>query len=168
MVTSAKTVTQTPAGKAVKTAVKTTAKPTAKAPAAAPVKAAKVAKAAKPAARTQGKPASVAAEPSLRFHHSVALREKTHAVLGALEAAPDHPGHGNAVADLVAELTEAGMDYYFLRGLKLTQAGFVTEQSARLGLSGAVKLISSVSRKFIVRMDRNQLLVVARHIRDLG
>jgi hypothetical protein len=162
MVTSAKIASKTPAGKAVKTAVKATAKPAANAPAVVPVKAAKA------AAPTQGRSPAVATEPSLRFHHSVALREKTHAVLEALEAAPDHPGHGNAVADLVAELTEAGMDYYFLRGLKLTQAGFVTEQSARLGLSGAVKLISSVSRKFIVRMDRNQLLVVVRHIRDLG
>lgn len=162
MATSAKTATQTPAGKAVKTAVKTTAKPTAKAPAAAPVKADKA------AAPTQGKPAPVAAEPSLRFHHSVALRAKIDAVLGALEAAPDHPGHGDAVAGLVAELTEAGMDDYFLRGLQRTQAGFVTEQSARLGLSGAVKLISAVSRKFIVRMDSRQLLLVARHIRELG
>jgi hypothetical protein len=46
--------------------------------------------------------------------------------------------------------------------------GFVAEQSARMGLSGAVKLISSVSRKFIVRMDQHQLLIVAQHIRELG
>jgi len=35
-------------------------------------------------------------------------------------------------------------------------------------MSGAVKLISSVSRKFIVRMDREQLLAVATHIRALA
>ena len=72
------------------------------------------------------------------------------------------------MADLVAELTEAGMDYYYLRALKLAKVGFVTEQSARLGVSGAVMLINSVSRKFIVRMDKAQLLVVARHIRELA
>ena len=68
----------------------------------------------------------------------------------------------------MAELTGAGMDYYFLRPLRLAQVGFVAEQSARLGMSGAVKLISSVSRKFIVRMDREQLLVVAMHLRALA
>ena len=70
-----------------------------------------------------GRAKPVAAEPSLRFHHSQALRQKIHAVLAALEAAPDHGGHGEAVAELVAELTEAGMDYYYLRALKLARVG---------------------------------------------
>jgi len=55
-----------------------------------------------------------------------------------------------------------------MRALRQAQVGFVVEQSARMGMSGAVKLISSVSRKFIVRMDRHQLVVVAQHIRELG
>ena len=112
--------------------------------------------------------AVVTTQPSLRFYHSKELRAKTLAVLDALESAPEHPRHGDALADLVAELIDAGMDYYFLRGLKQAQVGFVAEQSARLGLSGAVKLMASVSRKFIVRMDERQLLVVAQHIRALG
>ena len=110
----------------------------------------------------------VPAEPSLRFHHSRELRARTIAVLDALEATPDHPRHGESMADLVNELIEAGMDYYFLRALRKAQVGFVTEQSARLGMSGAVKLISSVSRKFIVRMNKDQLPVVASHIREIS
>jgi hypothetical protein len=110
---------------------------------------------------------SAAVEPSLRFYHSRSLREKTHAVLAALESAPEHPRHGVALADLVTELIDAGMDYYFMRSLRQAKVGFVAEQSARIGLSGAVKLVSSVSRKFIVRMDRTQLMVVAQHIREL-
>jgi len=108
-----------------------------------------------------------ATEPSLRFFHSKALRDKTDTVLSALESRPDHSSHGDAIADLVSELVEAGMDYYFLKALKQAEVGFVGEQSARLGMSGAVKLISSVSRKFIVRMEPHQLLVVAAHIRSL-
>jgi hypothetical protein len=147
MTTSAKTSTASKAKPAVKAAAKPAAKKSA--PSA-------------PKAATK-----VSTEPSLRFHHSKELRAKTNAVLDALEAAPDHPKHGESLADLVNELIEAGMDYYFLRALKKAQVGFVSEQSARLGMSGAVKLISSVSRKFIVRMDKNQLLVVASHIREL-
>jgi hypothetical protein len=109
----------------------------------------------------------VSSEPSLRFYHSKELRAKTNAVLDAIEAAPDLATHGESMADLVNELIDAGMDYYFLRALKDAKVGFVTERSARLGMSGAVKLISSVSRKFIVRMDKDQLLVVASHIRQL-
>ncbi len=167
--TTARRTTQTPAGSRAKTAVKVAAKPapkaTAKKPAATPVKAVRSAG----LTRKSAPPASSAAvEPSMRFYHSKALRAKTHAVLEALEAAPDHPRHGDALADLVSELIEAGMDYYFMRALKQAQVGFVAEQSARIGMSGAIKLISSVNRKFIVRMDKHQLLVVAQHIRELG
>jgi hypothetical protein len=109
-----------------------------------------------------------AAEPSLRFFHSQELRAKTEAVLGALDAKPKGAGHADSLADLVAELVEAGMDYYFLRALTLAEVGFITEKSARLGMSGAVKLINSVSRKFIARMDAAQLQVVAQHIRSLA
>ncbi len=106
-------------------------------------------------------------EPSLRFYHSKALRTRTHSVLNAIETTPDVPGHGEALADVVNDLIDAGMDYYFLRPLKQAEVGFVAEQSARLGLSGAVRLISSVSRKFIARMEPQQLQVVATHIRAL-
>lgn len=109
----------------------------------------------------------VSAEPSLHFHHSPALRAKTNAVLDALETKPDQPKHGESMADLVHELIEAGMEYYFLRALKKAELGFVAEQSARLGMSGAIRMISSVSRQFIVRMDRQQLLIVSEHIREL-
>jgi len=119
----------------------------------------------KPAAKTPATKAS--ADPSLRFYHSKALRKQTDAVLGGLEASPEKGHHADAVADLVANLVESGMDYYFLVPLKKAEVGFLKEQSARLGMSGAVTLINSVSRKFIARMDSTQLLVVSAHIRSL-
>lgn len=126
-------------------------------------KAPKVSNTTKPtAART-----TAVQEPSLRFYHSKALRKRTDTVLSALEAEPEKSQHADAVADLVAELVEAGMDYYFMVPLKQAEVGFLKEQSARLGMAGAVTLINSVSRKFIVRMDSAQLLVVATHIRSL-
>ncbi len=124
---------------------------------------------AKPAPKTvrKGKRKPAAAEPFLRFYHSDELRAKTLAVLTALEQASDPERHRDNLADLVVELTESGMEYYYLRALKLAKAGFVVEQSARLAMSGAEKLIGSVSRTFIARMDSGQILVVSRHIREL-
>ena len=55
-----------------------------------------------------------------------------------------------------------------MRARRRAEVGFVAEQTARVGMSGALKLVNSMSRKFIVRMDREQLLVVAQHIRELG
>lgn len=112
--------------------------------------------------------AATAAQPSLRFHYPESLRAKTRAVLEALEAAPERPGHAEAMAQVVSELVDAGMDYYFMRALRQADVGFVAEQAARVGLSGALTLVNSMSRKYIVRMGSAQLLVVARHIRELG
>jgi hypothetical protein len=104
----------------------------------------------------------------MRFYHSEALRQKTDEVLSALETHPGRKNHGEVMSDLVSDLIDAGMDYYFLKALKAADVGFVAEQSARLGISGAVKLISSVSSKFLTRMDHAQLMVVATHIRSLA
>jgi hypothetical protein len=150
MVTQAKSSTRSAATAAVKTAAKDVAPVPAKTP------------------RTAKARATTPTGPSLRFYHSEVLREKTNTVLSALESQPGHPHHGEAMADLVTHLIEAGMDYYFLKPLKQAEVGFVAEQSARLGISGAVKLVSSISRKFIIRMDQSQLLVVASHIRSLA
>ncbi|MEZ4413325.1 MAG: hypothetical protein R2910_10105 [Gemmatimonadales bacterium] len=90
------------------------------------------------------------------------------AVLAMLEESDDPEEHREALADLVADLTEAGMDYYYLRALKLSNAGHLAQQSARLGIAGAVKMISSVSRRFIMRMNGKELLMVAGHIRSLA
>ncbi len=143
--------------KTPKTAASTAAK-TAQTPAKAPAK----------ATATRVSPSAAKAEPSLRFYHSKALRTRSDAVLSALEKSPTDARHGAAVADLVATLVEAGMDYYFLRALQLAKVGFIKEQSARLGVSGATQLINSVSRKFIVSMDSTQLLAVATHMRSLA
>jgi hypothetical protein len=145
------------------TSARKTARPTGKPPATKSLSAP-----AKPAALAKPARAPAAAGPVLSFRVSKALRARTVAVLAALEAAPDEAGHGDALADLVAELTQAGLDGYYLEALRQAKVGFVGEQSARLGLSGAAGIISSVSRKFIARMDRDQLLIVARHIRELG
>lgn len=91
-----------------------------------------------------------------------------YAVLTALEEADEPEEHREALADLVADLTESGMDYYYLRALKLSGAGSLTQQSAKLGIAGAVKMISSVSRRFIMRMNGKELRAVAGHIRGLA
>ena len=52
--------------------------------------------------------------------------------------------------------------------LKLSGAGFVAQRSASVGISGAVRMISTVSRQFIMRMDGKQLRAVASHIRGLA
>ena len=107
------------------------------------------------------------AKPFLRFYHSEGLRKKTLSVLRAVEQAQDATGYRAALADIVVKLTNSGMDYYFMKPLKLAKAGFILQQSANLGLAAAEQVVGTVIRNIIGRMDRPQLLFVCGYIRQL-
>jgi len=64
-------------------------------------------------------------------------------------------------------LTRSGMDYYFMKPLRLTKPGFILEQSASLGLSGVQQVMGSVVRQVIGRMDSPQLTSLCASIRQL-
>ena len=106
-------------------------------------------------------------KPYLRFFHAEALRTKTLEVLAALEQAPDATKHRDDLANVVVNLMNSGMDYYFMRPLKQAKAGFIVEQSANLGLSSVQQVMASVIRQVIGRMDSRQLLSVCGSIREL-
>ncbi len=107
------------------------------------------------------------AKPFLRFYHSEGLRKKTLSVLRTVEQAQDATDHRAALADIVVELTNSGMDYYFMKPLKLAKAGFILQQSANLGLAGAEQVVGTVIRNIIGGMDPPQLLSVCGYIRQL-
>lgn len=106
-------------------------------------------------------------QPFLRFYHSEALRKKTLSLLCVIEQAEDGTVHRDALADLVVELTNSGLDYYFMKQLKLARPGFLVEQSANLGMAGVQQVMGSVVRQIIGRMDSPQLLSVCGSIRRL-
>ena len=115
-------------------------------------------------ARPRAGSAALADKPFLRFHHSAPLRRKTLSVIEALEQADDPVAHADALADLVVELTNAGLDAYFMQPLKLARPGFVVEQSASLGMVGVQQVLGTVIRRVIGRMDGAQLLSVSSSI----
>jgi hypothetical protein len=118
------------------------------------------------ARRAPKKAAESASRPFLRFHHAVALRAKTLEVLDAVEGAEKPTKYSAQLTELVLELTDSGMDQYFLQSLKATKANFVVQQSAALGLSGVQKVMGTVIRNIIGRMDDRQLISVCGSIRQ--
>jgi hypothetical protein len=114
-------------------------------------------------AKPPGLPAD--ARPFLRFHHSAELRAKTLAVLASVEQAEDPADHRDALAEVVVELTNKGLDGFFMQPLKTAKAGFLLQQSANLGMAGAQQVMGSVIRNIIGRMEGPQLLSVCGSIR---
>ena len=117
------------------------------------------------AKRTPKKAAGSGSKPFLRFQHSVELRAKTIEVLEAVETAERATAHSGRLTELVLELTDCGMDQYFLQSLKAAKANFVVQQSAALGLSGVQKVMGTVIRNILGRMDDRQLISVCGSIR---
>jgi hypothetical protein len=111
-------------------------------------------------------PSGSSAKPFLRFYHSDALRKKTLAMLKTLESARDPTVHRGALADIAVELTNGGLDYFFLEPLKVAKAGFIVEQSASLGMTGVQQLMASVIRNVVGRMSGAQLLSVGKSLRQ--
>lgn len=105
--------------------------------------------------------------PALRFHYPAALHARVLEVLGALETADDATPHRGALADVVLELTEAGLDHYFVKAVQDAKVGYVAEQTTKLGLSSIQKVMGPVIRRVIGGMDHDQLLSVSRHMREL-
>lgn len=106
------------------------------------------------------------AKPFLRFHHSHELRVKTLEILVTVETAEKATEYSGELTELVLELTDHGMNQYFLQSLKATKANFVVQQSAALGLAGVKKVMGTVIRNILGRMDDRQLLVVCNSIRE--
>jgi hypothetical protein len=104
-------------------------------------------------------------EPFLRFHYPPSLRKRINEVLAAIEGADDPTRHVGALSAMATELTEAGLSYFFVEPLKAANAGFVIQQSAGFGISSAVMVLSPVIRNVMAWLDKDQLLVVAAHIR---
>src|ERR1017187_5915414 len=107
------------------------------------------------------------AKPSLRFFHSTALRARTDKLLAAIEHDQNPAQHASALAALVVDLTEAGMDYYFLKPLNLAKVSFVARQTANLGMAGALRIMSPMIRSILGGTDGAQLRIISRHIRQL-
>jgi hypothetical protein len=128
--------------------------PTRRAPARRPLKAA----AKTPRPRTK-------ATKFLRFHYSNELHTRTLAVLEQVEQAPDPVQHRDELAEVVVGLTNAGLDSFFTKPLERAGAGFVVEQSAKLGMAGAQQIFGSAIRNVIGRMDAPPLVSVCKSIR---
>jgi len=120
-----------------------------------------------PRAKRRSKTAPKTAEPFLRFYHTESLRAKTLGVLHDLESAEDGTVHRKVLAEIVVELTDSGMDYYFLKPLKLANVGFISQQSANLGMTATKRVLGSAIRNIIGGMDARQLLAICGYIRQL-
>jgi hypothetical protein len=121
----------------------------------------------KPRPKRAAKPPASSSRPFLRFYYPEGLHKKTLSVLDRIEKADDATALRDALADVVVELTNSGLDFYFLKPLEHAKAGFILEKAASVGMAAAQQVMASVIRQIIGRMESPQLLSVCGSIRQL-
>jgi hypothetical protein len=104
---------------------------------------------------------------SLRFRLSDDLQGRLTGILAIVETAGDASRHRTELSETIIEVMNEGLDYYFMRSLRLARAGFIIEQSASLGLVGVRRVMAPVIRKIVGRLTHDQLRSVASSIREL-
>ncbi|MBX7258872.1 MAG: hypothetical protein K1Y02_21090 [Candidatus Hydrogenedentes bacterium] len=105
--------------------------------------------------------------PSIRFFHSRRLRTRTLRVLEDLEQSSNAAEHGKALGELVVELTQAGMSYFFLTPMEMVKMKPVVQRSAKIGLSSMLGVMCPIVKNVIGHMDDAQLRKIAQFIRTL-
>jgi len=117
----------------------------------------------KRAASAPAKPAQ--SKPFIRFYHSQRLRAKTLAAIEAVENTEDASAHAPALAEVLVELLNGAMDYFFMRPLKLAKVNFIVLQSASIGMAATQQLVGTLTRSVIARMNTPQLVSLCGSLR---
>lgn len=108
-----------------------------------------------------------APKPYFKFTHSKALRTRTLAVLNDIDADTDPTPHRDALSENLSELTEAGMQFFFLDNVEKLKMGFVVTQSANLGVGSVLRIMTPIIRNIVGRMDKKQLKQVSKIMRQM-
>jgi hypothetical protein len=101
------------------------------------------------------------------FCVSPELMTRAEASLQALRRDPEHPSHVKELVAVVLELTENGLDYYFLEPLRRARVGAMGMAPARLGIATAGRAISPLVRRVMSSLDKEQILSIADFVDEL-
>ena len=88
----------------------------------------------------------------------------------ALAAVREEPAQGPAVEELVEvvlEMTDRGLDFYYLEPLRRAEAGAMTTSAARLGIAAAGRGIPAIIRRVVRSLDEEQILSIADFIDEI-
>ena len=101
------------------------------------------------------------------FEISAELRRRCESVIAAVRAAEDPRDHVGELSDVVVEMTDTGLDFYFLHPLQLAEAGRVATGTAKVGLAAARRGIPAVIRRVVASLSDEQVLRIADFIDEI-
>lgn len=101
------------------------------------------------------------------FRITPELAERAQAALRAVREDPSDEYHVEGLVEVILELTERGMDFYYLEPLRRARAGTITTSAARLGIAAAGRGIPTIVRRVVSSLDEEQLLSIAGFVDEI-
>lgn len=105
--------------------------------------------------------------PSLRFYLDADLYRRTDALLSHIESNDKASQHAKAFAELVNELTDSGLSYFFVEPLRQANAGYMAQKTAQIGMASVAKIAKPIVRKLISGLNDEQLKAVGAYVRRI-
>lgn len=101
------------------------------------------------------------------FRISSEFMERAQAALRGVREDPSDGDSVEALVEVILELTDRGMDFYYLEPLRRARAGAITTSAARLGIAAAGRGIPAVIRRVVSSLDEEQVLSIAGFVDEI-
>ncbi len=95
------------------------------------------------------------------------LRTRTLETLQELRAADSISGYADRLIDLVDEISEHGMRYFFLHPVELVGLNTMAQKTIGVTIQSGKKAVLGVSRQLARRLDEEQLRQIADFLESL-
>jgi hypothetical protein len=111
--------------------------------------------------------------PELEVEHLVAfpiprdLHERVTGVVAALREAESASERRSELVEIVSEMTDRGLGYYFLRPLEEAGMGALSQATAKVGLASASKGIPMIVKRVLASASDEELLSLADFVESL-
>jgi len=101
------------------------------------------------------------------FQISADLRRRAESVVESIRSDPDKKKHAPALVEVVLEMTDAGLHYYFLHPLERAGVGVVTRSAVDLAIGTAGRALPMVVRKTVKSLKDEQILSIADFLDEI-
>jgi hypothetical protein len=92
------------------------------------------------------------------------LRQRAEVLVERLRTDSDKRRHVPSLVDLVLEMTDRGLHYYFLHPLEIAEVGVMTRSAVELAIGAAGRTLPMVVRKTVKSLNDEQLSSLADFI----
>ena len=105
--------------------------------------------------------------PRIGFRISPELAARTESAVAGVRQDPADRDRVDELVEVVLEMTDVGLDYYYLEPLRRARVGAMATGAAKLGLATAERSIPPIVRRVLTGLDAEQILEIAEFIDDL-